>query len=352
MIDAVTAALFLATAAAAIMAIRGSLPLLLVPGAAVALALTVGALSLAAAASLRAYDRLLARLPGRQLLWLVPLTDLALAFAALSLPLALPGWLGDHEFWKDVTGIPPTPFTRLVTLMFGLIGLQVAYVFARLLARYLADPRSWHAGPRDNLTSLVFASGLVVLACVLLYGQAHRPQNIVYMQGWYALGAGGRPADAFRAFAEVVERYPDSGFADAALYRMARIEADDLGHPAEAVSHLRQLLARWPDSSLADDALEDLGELSLGPLKDPAAAEKSFAELRRRFPRSYLCERATLGHARALARLARAADATRLLDDLERAPHRTRIVTEDEDGAPRVQATEAALAEVRAGLGK
>ena len=340
-----TAALFLTAAAALIMAVRGTLAFALVPGAALAIAAWIAALSLASAAAVRVYDRLLERLPGRQLLWLIPLADLALAFGVLAVVLGTPGWCGDHEFWKDLTGIPPTPFTRLVTLLFALVGLQVAQVFARLLARYLADPRSWHAGPRDGLTSLAFAGGLVVLACVLLYGQAHRPQNIVYMRGWFALSPGGRPADALRAFAEVVERYPDSGFADAALYRIARIEADDLAHPAEAAARLKELLARWPASTLADDALEDLGELSLGALNDAAGAEKAFLEVRRRFPRSYLAERAALGLARALAREGRITDAGHALDELLSGTHRPRIVSEDEEGRLRVESTaEAALA--------
>lgn len=348
--DLTVTAVWIAAAAIAILALRGTFLLAVVPGVAVALATVTLGLALAAHVSVLLYDRLQSRLPARQLLWMVPLLNLTASFAALALPLAYPTWAGDPELWRDLTGLPPTPFTRLVTTLFMLVGIQVAYLFFRLLGRYLSDPRSWTGEPRDGLTSLVFAAGLVILACTLLYGQAHRPQNVAYLRGWVALGMAQRPADALRHFQDVVERYPESGLADSCLYRMARIETDEMGHPAEAAAHLDRLLTRFPASPFADDALHDLGELRLGPLADPAGAIAAFTQLRTRFPRSYLTERAALGHARALARSNRAPEATALLADLERAPHRPRIVREDPDGALIVEPLTLAVQTIRKSL--
>ena len=349
--DLAVTAVWIAAAAIVVMALRGTFLLVLVPGAAVVIGLTVAGLSLAAHAGVLLYDRLRARRPARQLLWLIPLVDLAVAFACICLPLAWPTWSGDQELWRDLIGLPPTPFTRLVTTLFLLVAFQVSYLFVRLLARYLADPRSWAGESRDGLTSLVFSAGLVMLACTVLYGQARRPQNVLYMRGWLALTMGGRPADALREFQEVVERFPDSGLADSCLYRMARIEADDLGHAAEAATHLKKLIARWPQSPLADDALFDLGELALGPLDDAPAAVSAFEDVRKRWPRSYLTERATLGHAKALIKAKRAAEARQVLVDLERSPARSRLVSEDTDGALVVEPLAAAIENVRKNLG-
>lgn len=345
--DLAVTAVWLAAAAIVIMGLRGTFLLVIVPGAAAAIAMAVLTLALTAHAGVLLYDRLLAHWPGRQLLWIIPLLDLAFAFVALCAPLAWPTWTGDPEMWRDLAGLPPATFTRLVTLLFLLVAFQVGYLFLRLLGRYLADPRSWRSEARDGLTSVVFASGLVVLACTILYGQAHRPHNVAYMRGWMALGAGGRPADALRAFQDVVERYPDSGLGDACLYRMARIEADDLGHPAEAVVHLKKLIARWPSSPLADDALFDLGELSLSGLDDPAGAATAFAEVRTRYPRSYLTERAALGLARALAKGGRVPEAEAVLAGLETGSARPRIVREDADGHLVVEPLNVAVDAVR-----
>jgi hypothetical protein len=333
--------------ALAFLALRGTLGFLLVPGAAVVLAVVVAGLALGVQASVTVYERLVGRLPGRRLLWLLPLVNLAVASASVSLPLAMPSWCGDHELWKDLLGMPPTPFTRLVTTIFVLVAFHVAYLFMRLVVRFLADPRSWQRTGGDGITTLVFALGLVVLAATILYGQAHRQQNVLFLRGGLALGIGGRPGDALRSFAEVVERYPKSGLADACMYRMARIESDEMGHPAEAVAHFKQLIARWPDSPYCDDALLDLAELSLGPLADPASAETWYREVIRRFPRSYLAERASLGLARALASRGQAAEAAKVLDALKSGAARGRIVREDGDGRLVVEPLGGAIDTVR-----
>lgn len=345
--DLTVTAVWLAAAAIAIMALRGTFVLAVVPGAALAVGLTVGVLAGLAHASVLAYDRWRSRWPARQLLWMLPIVDLAAAFLVLAIILAYPNGTGDTELWRDLTGLPPTPFTRLVTTLFMLVAFQVAYLFLRLLGRYLADPRSWSGEPRDGLTSLAFALGLVILACTLLYGQARRPHNVAYVRGWMALGLAARPADALRHFQEIVERYPDSGLADASLYRMARIEADELGHPQEAATHLQRLLARWPSSPFADDALFDLAELRAGPLDDPAAAIASFAQVRTSYPRSYLTERAALGQARALIKAKRAPEAEALLAAIERGPARSRIVREEPDGTIVVEPLTVAVQTIR-----
>lgn len=348
--DLTVTAVWIAAAAIAIMALRGTFLLAVVPGAALAVGSTIGLLAVLAHASVLAYDRLRSRWPARQLLWMLPIADLAAAFAVLSITLAYPNWTGDAELWRDLSGLPPTPFTRLVTTLFMLVAFQVAYLFLRLLGRYLADPRSWSGEPRDGLTSLAFALGLVILSCTLLYGQARRPHNVAYLRGWVALGMAARPADALRHFQEIVERYPDSGLADASLYRMARIEADELGHPQEAATHLERLLARWPASPFADDALFDLAELRLGPLEDAPRAIETFAKVRASYPRSYLAERAALGQARALVKARRAPEAEALLAALERGPARTRIVREETDGTILVEPLTVAIQTIRKSL--
>lgn len=336
--------------ALAIMAVRGTLPLLLVPGVVLALVVMIATLAAASHAVLVLQERLADRVPSQRLLWLLPLLDLAIAFTLLAVPLAAPSWRGDYELWKDLLGLPPTPFTRLVTMFFVLIAFQVFYVFVRLVVRFLSDARSWERASNDGITSLVCASGLVLLACMILYGQARRPHNVLYVRGWIASALAGRPSEGLVHFGEVVERFPDSGVADACMYRMACIEVQDLAHPADAEAHLKTLIQRWPTSPFVDDALFDLAGLALAR-GDAAASERLFAEVAARFPRSYLTERAALGRARALAKAGRRAEGAHLLDALALGPARARIVTED-DGRVVVTPLVRAVAEAREALGK
>jgi hypothetical protein len=332
------------------LAMRGTLPLLLVPGVVLVLVLAVLGLAVATHAMLALQERLAERMPSQRLLWLLPIVDLAVAFCAVALPLAVPSWIGDYELWKDLLGVPPTPFTRLVTALFVLITFQVFYLFVKLVVRFFTDPKSWERASGDGVTSIVCASGLVFLACLLLYGQAHRAHNVLYLKGWMSLALAGRPAQAITHFGEVVERYPDSGIADACLYRIARIESEELSRPADAESRLKALVKRWPTSPFLDDALFDLGDLALAR-DDAAEAERLFAEVGTRFPRSYLTERAALGRARALGRAGRRAEGAKVLDNLIAGPARGRIVSEV-DGRVVVTPLVRAVQEMRERLGK
>jgi tetratricopeptide (TPR) repeat protein len=331
---------------------RGTWPLLAVAAAAAFLAAVAAGLAAACGIAVTAYDRLSRSWPAQRLLWVLPLADLAAAFVLLFAPLAIPSWRGEHDHWKDLLGLPPAPFTRLVMTAFVTIGFQVVYLFLVLARRTIAG---WARAPArtvpaDAVTTLAVAAGLAILAALIVHWQLALPHNMAYLRGWVALGLGNRPSDAAAHFTRVVASYPDSDLADACLYRLAHIEADELGQPARAADHLERLLERYPRSPYIDDALFELGEMALAPpAPHPARAESRFRAVLERFPRSYLRERSLLGLARALLAAGRHVEGGRALDELLAGPSRPRIVTDPPGERVRVTGLAEAVAAVRAG---
>jgi tol-pal system protein YbgF len=105
----------------------------------------------------------------------------------------------------------------------------------------------------------------------------------------------GRSADASRLFGRFVERYPEHGYADKALYWMGEARYEG-GAFTEAVRDLRKLLLRYPRSSKVPDALFRLA-LSYERLGQPAEARQALEDLVGNYPATALADlaRARLG---------------------------------------------------------
>ena len=333
------AASWIGAFALAFLVVRGTSGLLVVPGAAAGFLALVIALALAVELSIEAYDRFKARVPPQRLLWILPLVNLFGGYALIFAVIGAPSWSGRFDFWKDLVGIPPTPFTRLVTASFVVVGFSVGFLFVRLVARFLREPIGASLAPLDTVTTLACTVGLALIPAILIWGHLALPQNVHYLRGWIAVGMAHRPQEALEHFGRVVEAYPDSDLADSSLYRMARIEMEVLGRHADAEKKLERLIARYPRSPLVDDALLDLGDLALRTPSRPDRARGFLGRLLATFPRSYLRERAFVAMARALFESGRVADARALLEPLSRGEGRRLTVIEDAFGEVRVQRT-------------
>jgi len=311
---------------------RGTLVLLELPVVQVTFLSFCVFLGVNVALALRVYERLRERLPPQRLLWLLPLGDFTLCFLVLFLIVGMPSWFGRHDFWKDLTGIPPTPFTRLVTTSFILSGFQMVYLFVCLARRFLADLPSMRLSGVDTMTSLACSIGFVAVPLVVIFGRVVLPQNVSYVRGWISLGFSQYPQEAMEHFRRVVEDYPDSDLADSSLFRMSRIEIDVLGHPANGEAMLVRLIDRYPCSPIIDDALFNLGELYLRSPARPELAIATFRKLLGSFPGSYLSERASLGLAKALLQKGKDKEALAAIRDLEQMGARRFVVGEEPDG--------------------
>jgi tetratricopeptide (TPR) repeat protein len=99
-----------------------------------------------------------------------------------------------------------------------------------------------------------------------------------------AMRAGAYEA-AQRGYQMIVDRYPNSPFAQRSRLALAQV-LQAQGLYEDAVSAYEELLARQPSSPLAHEARYQIGEIQLTGLFRPRAALRSFREVMQRYPNS------------------------------------------------------------------
>ena len=135
----------------------------------------------------------------------------------------------------------------------------------------------------------------------------------------------GRHADAIKAFDVYVTAYPESRFADEALFRIGSSQ-QQLEEYEPAVAAYQKMRTAYPRSPYAEDALYQTGAIRLiqeqsGPA---AAAFKDFLNL---YPDSPLWGQAGAFCARALFDDGKGADAIAMLENLEKHPRSWSVIS-------------------------
>lgn len=135
----------------------------------------------------------------------------------------------------------------------------------------------------------------------------------------------GRSADAIKAFEEYVAKYPESKFADEALFRVGsaqqQLEAYD-----EAVAAYQKLRSTFPRSAFSEDAMFQIGICRL--IQDQSAlAAAAFQDFMRLYPESPLWTQAGAFCARATFDDGKGAEAIALLETIEKRPRTWSVIT-------------------------
>lgn len=134
-----------------------------------------------------------------------------------------------------------------------------------------------------------------------------------------------RREECVKAFREYLAAFPESKFADEALFRIGVCLQQDGDHQ-EAVAAYRQLRTSHPDSAYAEDAAFQIGLCHLldEANADAAAAFKDFIAL---YPRSRLAAQAGAYAARALFDDEHPDEAIAMLEETEKRPRPWSVVT-------------------------
>ena len=135
----------------------------------------------------------------------------------------------------------------------------------------------------------------------------------------------GRHADAIQAFNDYLAQYPESKFADEALFRVGsahqQLEKYDL-----AIGAFQKLRSSYPRSSFAEDALYQTGICHL--LQEHSAlAAAAFQDFLQLYPASPLWGQAGAFRARALFDDGKGADAIAMLETIEQRPRSWAVVS-------------------------
>ena len=134
-----------------------------------------------------------------------------------------------------------------------------------------------------------------------------------------------RYEDAIKAFEEYVAQYPDSKFADEALFRIASAR-QQLEEYEVAISAYKKLISSYPRSAFNEDALYQIGICNLIQDKSEAAAA-AFKDFMDAFPESPLWGQAGAYRARALFDNLKAVEAIDLIVLLEQRPRSWSVIT-------------------------
>ena len=134
-----------------------------------------------------------------------------------------------------------------------------------------------------------------------------------------------RREECVKAFREYLAAFPESKYADEALFRIGVCLQQDGDHQ-EAVAAYRQLRTSHPDSAYAEDAAFQIGLCHLldEANADAAAAFKDFIAL---YPRSRLAAQAGAYAARALFDDEHPDEAIAMLEETEKRPRPWSVVT-------------------------
>lgn len=124
----------------------------------------------------------------------------------------------------------------------------------------------------------------VLAGCSSKSERLYRRAETFLAQGQFEMAA--------EEYFNLVEEHPRSPLADAALYKLAYIHAEELGRPSAALVQYRRLADEYPASPYADDALMRIMAIQRRVLNDPVSVRRTWEELCSRFPdRRSLCAR-------------------------------------------------------------
>ena len=135
----------------------------------------------------------------------------------------------------------------------------------------------------------------------------------------------GRSADAIKAFEEYVAQYPESKFADEALFRVGSAQ-QQLEEYEAAVAAYQKLRTTFPRSAYSEDAMFQIGICRLIQ-EQSALAAAAFQDFMRLYPESPLWTQAGAFCARATFDDGKGAEAIALLETIEKRPRTWSVIT-------------------------
>jgi len=134
-----------------------------------------------------------------------------------------------------------------------------------------------------------------------------------------------RWADAIKAFEEYSTQFPESKFADEAIFRIGSAQ-QQLEEYDAAVAAYQKLRTSYPRSIYAEDALYQSGICRLIQERSEQAAAV-FDDFMRLYPESYLWGQAGAFRARALFDDGKATEAVDMLETIEKRPRTWSVIT-------------------------
>ena len=135
----------------------------------------------------------------------------------------------------------------------------------------------------------------------------------------------GRSADAIKAFEEYVAKYPESKFADEAMFRVGSAQ-QQLEEYEAAVAAYQKLRSTFPRSAYSEDAMFQIGICRLIQ-EQSALAAAAFQDFMRLYPESPLWTQAGAFCARATFDDGKGAEAIALLELIEKRPRTWSVIT-------------------------
>ena len=281
----------LGLAALLVLLLKGDALLLQIPGSCIALSADVIVLAACVPLCLAGYTRGSRRWPGQRLLWVTPISELAI-LTAVTLGLMTLDRLWTRDFFQNLVGLPPYLYNRMVMLHMGLVFLQVMLVFLNLIRAYWADEGKDREGA-DPMTGWAVVAFLAVILVLVSYWRFARPESMEFFKIWFRFSSTRRPDEALRSYEALRRQFPDAPLLDAVHYRMGRLNQYGLLQNHEARDCYRRLIDRFPGSPLRDDALLEVGRISL-QLDELPVGQGALETLLVEYPGSYLTEEALL----------------------------------------------------------
>ena len=135
----------------------------------------------------------------------------------------------------------------------------------------------------------------------------------------------GRSADAIKAFEEYIAQYPESKFADEAMFRIGSAQQQLTEYEA-AVAAYQKLRSSYPRSPYAEDALYQVGICRLIQ-ENSALASAAFKDFMALYPESPLWGQAGAFCARALFDEGKALDSITMLETIEKRPRTWSVIS-------------------------
>ena len=135
----------------------------------------------------------------------------------------------------------------------------------------------------------------------------------------------GRSADAIKAFEEYIAQYPESKFADEAMFRIGSAQQQLTEYEA-AVAAYQKLRSSYPRSPYAEDALYQVGICRLIQ-ENSALASAAFKDFMALYPESPLWGQAGAFCARALFDEGKALDSIAMLETIEKRPRTWSVIS-------------------------
>lgn len=135
----------------------------------------------------------------------------------------------------------------------------------------------------------------------------------------------GRSADAIKAFEEYIAQYPESKFADEAMFRIGSAQ-QQLEEYEAAVAAYQKLRSTYPRSGYSEDAMFQIGICRLIQ-ENSALAAAAFKDFMQLYPESPLWTQAGAFCARATFDDGKGAEAIALLEAIEKRPRSWSVIT-------------------------